>query len=65
MVFELRRMNDDVLENQTDGEFALQESDAFKKQYAAVLVQLNEANAQARAISSFHPTPPLTNIFVI
>ncbi|KAL7597112.1 hypothetical protein Lser_V15G27974 [Lactuca serriola] len=46
VVFELRRMNDDVLENQTDGEFALQESDAFKKQYAAVLVQLNEANAQ-------------------
>ncbi|XP_024986896.1 protein ALWAYS EARLY 2 isoform X2 [Cynara cardunculus var. scolymus] len=46
VVFELRRMNDDVLENQTDGDFSLQDSDAFKKQYAAVLVQLNEANAQ-------------------
>lgn len=46
VVFELRRMNDDVLENQADGDSALQDSDAFKKQYAAVLVQLNEANAQ-------------------
>ncbi|KAI3821957.1 hypothetical protein L1987_09535 [Smallanthus sonchifolius] len=46
VVFELRRMNDDVLENQTVGDFALKDSDAFKKQYAAVLVQLNEANAQ-------------------
>lgn len=47
VVFELKRMNDDVLENQTEGDFALQHSDAFKKQYAAILVQLNEANAQA------------------
>lgn len=46
VVFELRRMNDDVLESQTVGDFALQDSDAFKKQYAAVLVQLNEANSQ-------------------
>nr|XP_043613972.1 protein ALWAYS EARLY 3 isoform X2 [Erigeron canadensis] len=46
VVFELRRMNDDVIENQTDGNFALRDSEAFKKQYAAVLVQLNEANAQ-------------------
>ncbi|KAL4592913.1 hypothetical protein LXL04_005920 [Taraxacum kok-saghyz] len=53
VVYELRRMNDDVLENQrTDnGDFPLQDSDAFRKQYAAVLVQLNEANSQARAIS--------------
>ncbi|KAL8244693.1 hypothetical protein R6Q59_010951 [Mikania micrantha] len=46
VVIELRRMNDDVLENQTVGDFALKDSEAFKKQYAAVLVQLNEANAQ-------------------
>ena len=59
VVYELRRMNDDVLENQrTDnGDIALQDSDAFKKQYAAVLVQLNEANSQARAISSFSIPP--------
>ncbi|KAK1436006.1 hypothetical protein QVD17_01781 [Tagetes erecta] len=46
VVIELGRMNDDVLENQTVGDLALKDSDAFKKQYAAVLVQLNEANAQ-------------------
>jgi hypothetical protein len=38
VVFESRRMNDDVLENQTVGDFALKDSDAFKKQYAAVIV---------------------------
>lgn len=47
VVIELRRMNDDVLENQTVGDYALKDSDAFKKQYAAVLVQLNVANVQA------------------
>lgn len=46
VVFELRRMNDDVLENQSNGEIAFKDSDAFKKQYAAVVVQLNEANVQ-------------------
>ncbi|XP_076938608.1 protein ALWAYS EARLY 3-like [Bidens hawaiensis] len=46
VVIELRRMNDDVLENQTVGDYALKDSDAFKKQYAAVLVRLNDANAQ-------------------
>lgn len=49
VVFELRRMNDDVLENQKDGESALKDSEPFKKQYAAVLVQLNEANVQVSA----------------
>ncbi|XP_076930113.1 protein ALWAYS EARLY 3-like [Bidens hawaiensis] len=47
VVIELTRMNDDVLENQTVGDYALKDSDAFKKQYAAVLVQLNDANTQA------------------
>lgn len=39
-------MNDDVLENQKDGDDSLKESEPIKKQYAAVLVQLNEANEQ-------------------
>ncbi|GAA0140848.1 DNA metabolism protein [Lithospermum erythrorhizon] len=46
VVLELRRMNDDVSENQKDGNTSLQDSEPFKKQYAAVLVQLHEANEQ-------------------
>ncbi|GER55920.1 hypothetical protein STAS_33618 [Striga asiatica] len=46
IVIELKRMNDDVLENQKDGGSPLKESESFKKQYAAVLIQLNEANEQ-------------------
>ncbi|XP_059668464.1 protein ALWAYS EARLY 3 isoform X2 [Cornus florida] len=46
VVSELRRMNDDVLENQKDGDNALNGSELFKKQYAAVIVQLNEINEQ-------------------
>ncbi|KAL6517142.1 hypothetical protein OROHE_017848 [Orobanche hederae] len=45
IVFELKRMNDDVSENQ-DGDIPLKDSGSFKKQYAAVLIQLNEANKQ-------------------
>ncbi|KAL8524983.1 hypothetical protein ACS0TY_014569 [Phlomoides rotata] len=45
VVHELKRMNDDVLENQ-DGVCTLKDSEPFKKQYAAVLVQLNEVNEQ-------------------
>ena len=44
---ELRYMNDDVVEKQRDGDSALKDSEPFKKQYAAVLVQLNEVNEQA------------------
>lgn len=44
---ELRRMNDEVLESQKEGDNSLNNSEPFKKQYAAVLVQLNEANEQA------------------
>ncbi|XP_057485696.1 protein ALWAYS EARLY 3-like isoform X1 [Actinidia eriantha] len=43
---ELRYMNDDVVEKQRDGDSALKDSEPFKKQYAAVLVQLNEVNEQ-------------------
>ncbi|CAA0841712.1 Protein ALWAYS EARLY 3, partial [Striga hermonthica] len=46
IVIELKRMNDDMLENQKDGGSPLKESESFKKQYAAVLIQLNEANEQ-------------------
>ncbi|KAL7104987.1 hypothetical protein ACP275_07G016600 [Erythranthe tilingii] len=46
VVLELRRMNDDVFENQKDGDCPLKESEPFKKRYAAVLIQLNEANEQ-------------------
>ncbi|KAL3519017.1 hypothetical protein ACH5RR_021606 [Cinchona calisaya] len=41
VVLELKRMNDDVVEN-----CSLKESEYFKKQYAAVLVQLHEVNEQ-------------------
>ncbi|KAL1543106.1 protein ALWAYS EARLY 3-like isoform X2 [Salvia divinorum] len=46
IVLELRLMNDDVLESQKNGDNPLKESEPFKKQYAAVLIQLNEANEQ-------------------
>ncbi|MCD7467825.1 hypothetical protein HAX54_005468 [Datura stramonium] len=46
VVSELRRMNDDVLENQKSGDCSLKDSEPFKKQYAAVLIQLNEVNEQ-------------------
>ncbi|MCD7445993.1 Protein ALWAYS EARLY 3 [Datura stramonium] len=39
-------MNDDVLENQKSGDCSLKDSEPFKKQYAAVLIQLNEVNEQ-------------------
>lgn len=46
-MFELRHMNDDFFENQKDGDCSLKNSEPFKKQYAAVLLQLNEVNEQA------------------
>ncbi|KAL0367696.1 UNVERIFIED_CONTAM: protein ALWAYS EARLY 3 [Sesamum radiatum] len=46
IVLELRQMNNDVLETQKDGGSSLKDSEPFKKQYAAVLIQLNEANEQ-------------------
>ncbi|PSR92630.1 Protein ALWAYS EARLY like [Actinidia chinensis var. chinensis] len=46
VVSELRHMNDDVLENQKDGDNTLKDTEPFKKQYAAILVQLNEVNEQ-------------------
>lgn len=46
VVSELRRMNDEVLENQKGEDNFLKDSDSFKKQYAAVLLQLNEINEQ-------------------
>ncbi|CAH9148846.1 unnamed protein product [Cuscuta epithymum] len=46
VVSELRRMNDDILENQRSGDCTLNDSDPFRKQYASILVQLNEVNDQ-------------------
>ncbi|CAL1397156.1 unnamed protein product [Linum trigynum] len=43
VVSELKRMNEDVLENQSSN---LRDSESFKKHYAAVLLQLNEINDQ-------------------
>lgn len=41
VVFELKRLNDDVVDN-----CSLKESESFKKQYAAVVVQLQEVDQQ-------------------
>lgn len=41
-------MNDEVLEDQKDGDNSLKDSEPFKKQYAAVLLQLNEVNEHVR-----------------
>ncbi|KAA8527473.1 hypothetical protein F0562_034812 [Nyssa sinensis] len=67
VVSELRRMNDDVFENQKDGDGALKDAEPFKKQYAAVLVQLNEANEQVssalyylRQRNTYQGNSPLT-----
>ncbi|XP_057958844.1 protein ALWAYS EARLY 3-like isoform X2 [Malania oleifera] len=46
LVSELRRMNDEVLENQKYGDNSLKDSELFKKQYAAVLVQLDQVDTQ-------------------
>ncbi|KAK1390484.1 Always early [Heracleum sosnowskyi] len=44
LVSELREMNNDVSQNQKDGVSYLNNSEPFKKQYAAVLVQLRDAD---------------------
>lgn len=46
VVFELKRMNDEIFEKQKDGDNPLKDSESFKKPYAAVLLQLNEVNEQ-------------------
>ncbi|KAK6914463.1 DIRP domain, partial [Dillenia turbinata] len=67
VVSELRRMNDEFLENQKDGDNSLKDSEPFKKQYAAVLVQLNEVNEQVssalfclRQRNTYQGNPSLT-----
>lgn len=65
VVSELRRMNDEVLDNQKGGgENFVKDSDSFKKQYAAVLLQLNEINEQVssailclRRRNTYHGAP--------
>lgn len=46
LVLEWGKLNNDVSENEKDDESDLKNSDALKKQYAAVLKQLQEANEQ-------------------
>ncbi|KAL2459632.1 Protein ALWAYS EARLY 3 [Forsythia ovata] len=46
VVLELRRMNNEVLETQKNGDSSLKESKPFKRQYAAVCTELNGANDQ-------------------
>ncbi|KAB5545373.1 hypothetical protein DKX38_013485 [Salix brachista] len=53
VVSELKYMNDEVLESQKRGEKSLKDSEAFKKHYAAVLLQLNEVNEQVSAALFF------------
>ncbi|KAJ4850219.1 hypothetical protein Tsubulata_049839 [Turnera subulata] len=50
---ELKRMNDEVLEDQKDRGNSLKDSETFKKHYAAVLLQLNEVNEQACVASDY------------
>ncbi|XP_011043234.1 PREDICTED: protein ALWAYS EARLY 3-like isoform X1 [Populus euphratica] len=53
VVSELKHMNDEVLESQKRGENSLKDSEAFKKHYAAVLLQLNEVNEQVSSALFF------------
>ncbi|XP_040374316.1 protein ALWAYS EARLY 3 isoform X5 [Rosa chinensis] len=46
VVSELRRMNDEVFEKCRDGDDSIKNSEPFKKEYAAVLLQLSEINDQ-------------------
>lgn len=46
VVSELRRMNDEVFEKCRDGDNSIKDSEPFKKEYAAVLLQLSEINDQ-------------------
>ncbi|EXB74814.1 hypothetical protein L484_023558 [Morus notabilis] len=45
VVFELKRMNDEIFEKQKDGDNPLKDSESFKRPYAAVLLQLNEVSS--------------------
>ncbi|KAF5752213.1 hypothetical protein HS088_TW01G00121 [Tripterygium wilfordii] len=66
VVSELRLMNDEVLENEKDKGNSLKDSEPFKRQYAAILLQLNEANEQVtsalfrlRQRNTYQGNPPL------
>ncbi|KAK4748829.1 hypothetical protein SAY87_015415 [Trapa incisa] len=47
LLMELRNLNNDAMQQQTDGDRSIKDSDSFKKHYATVLVQLKEAGGQA------------------
>ncbi|XP_015892697.3 protein ALWAYS EARLY 3 isoform X1 [Ziziphus jujuba] len=46
VVSELKCLHDELMENQKDGDNSLKDSEPFKKQYAAILLRLNEVNEQ-------------------
>ncbi|XP_060966818.1 protein ALWAYS EARLY 1 isoform X6 [Cannabis sativa] len=46
LLMELRKTNSEILENQNNGDYSLKDCEMFKKHYATVLVQLNEASSQ-------------------
>ncbi|KAL5541821.1 hypothetical protein UlMin_009531 [Ulmus minor] len=53
VTFALKCMNDEVWESKKDGKNSLKDSESFKKQYAAVLLQLNEANEKVTSALCF------------
>ncbi|CAK9159737.1 unnamed protein product [Ilex paraguariensis] len=57
--FELRRMNDDVLENQKDGDRSLKDAEPFKKQYAAALSSLTVGGKVEEAVDYVNDRLPL------
>ncbi|XP_038720763.1 protein ALWAYS EARLY 3 isoform X2 [Tripterygium wilfordii] len=66
VVSELKLMNDEVLENEKVKGISLKDSEPFKKQYAAILLQLNEANEEVssalfrlRERNTYQGNPPL------
>ncbi|KAK1351905.1 Always early protein 3 [Heracleum sosnowskyi] len=52
LVSELKEMNNDVLEDQKVGVSILRDSEPFKKQYAAILVQLRDADERVTSALS-------------
>ena len=65
MLLELRKTNNEILENQNSGDYALKDSEPFKKHYATVLVQLKEASGQACGFHHYISFPALTFFYLI
>lgn len=65
MVSELRRMNDEVFENQRDEDNSIRDSEPFKKEYAAVLLQLSQVNDQVSIVPSVASFPFLLSCGIL